>query len=65
MLPDVYARLLQAQLLKLLGERLSVFKVRLAGRWSEDEGWVEVEGFPTVDEQESGEEDNDGMDDID
>ncbi len=36
--------------MKLLGEQLSVFKVRLAGRWSEDEGWVEVDGLPDREE---------------
>lgn len=58
---------LQAQLLKLLGEQLAVFKVRLAGRWSEEEGWVEVDGLPAPGEEGevggSGGEDDDGMDD--
>lgn len=46
----------QAQLLKLLGEQLAVFKVRLAGRWSEDEGWVEVDGLPNVADGDEAEE---------
>ncbi|KAG8908026.1 mRNA turnover and ribosome assembly protein [Tulasnella sp. 403] len=36
----------QTQLLKLIGHRLAVFRMRLVGHWSEDDGWVEVEGFP-------------------
>lgn len=35
----------QAQLLKLIGVQMAVFKVALAGRWSEDEGWVEMAGL--------------------
>jgi len=35
----------QAQLLKLIGVQMAVFKVTLAGRWSEDEGWVEMAGL--------------------
>jgi mRNA turnover protein 4 len=35
----------QAQLLKLIGVQMAVFKVTLAGRWSEDEGWVEMSGL--------------------
>lgn len=44
----------QAQLLKLLGEQLAVFRIRLAGRWSEDDGWVEVDGLPEPEPHNSG-----------
>ncbi|KAG9018095.1 mRNA turnover and ribosome assembly protein [Tulasnella sp. 427] len=40
----------QTQLLKLLGERLAEFKIRLAGYWSENDGWVEVDGLPDPEE---------------
>jgi len=36
----------QAQLLKLVGVQMAVFKVLLAGRWSEEDGWVEMEAVP-------------------
>jgi len=42
----------QAQLLKLVGEQMATFKVRLIGRWSEADGWVEVEGEGEGDEDE-------------
>ncbi|KAG8995420.1 mRNA turnover and ribosome assembly protein [Tulasnella sp. JGI-2019a] len=56
----------QAQLLKLIGEQLAVFKVRLAGRWSEDDGWVELDGLPSgTDGAESDVEDGAKMEDDD
>jgi mRNA turnover protein 4 len=34
----------QTQILKLVGEQLAVFRIKLVGRWEEEEGWVDVEG---------------------
>ncbi|KDQ15022.1 hypothetical protein BOTBODRAFT_65689 [Botryobasidium botryosum FD-172 SS1] len=48
----------QAQLLKLIGEQMATFKIRLIGRWCEADGWVEVEG-----EGAEGAEDGQGADD--
>lgn len=56
-LPDLSC---QAQLLKLIGVQMSLFKVRLVGRWSEDEQWVEVAGF-AVEDDEAASEESDGL----
>jgi len=39
----------QAQLLKLIGVQMAVFKVLLSGRWSEEEGWVAIDTIPEDD----------------
>jgi len=39
---------------------MSLFKVRLVGRWSEDEQWVEVAGF-AVEDDEAASEESDGL----
>jgi len=38
----------QAQLLKLIGVQMAVFKVTVAGRWCEDEGWVAMSGVESL-----------------
>ncbi|KAG8969498.1 mRNA turnover and ribosome assembly protein [Tulasnella sp. 419] len=53
----------QAQLLKLVGEQMAVFRVRTVGHWSEEDGWVEDEGLPSDDELEDVDGDVSGEDD--
>lgn len=49
----------QAQILKLVGEQLAIFKVRLVGRWQEDGGWADVEGPAPEDEEGNDESEGD------
>jgi len=55
----------QAQLLKLIGVQMAVFKVLLSGRWSEEEGWVPIDTIPEGDENDHGNEVESRIDDAD
>jgi mRNA turnover protein 4 len=55
----------QAQLLKLIGDQMAIFKVRLVGRWDSDEGYVEVEGLSSeLEENAAAEDGEDGVEEM-
>jgi len=49
----------QAQLLKLIGVQMAVFKVTLVGRFDEESGWVDIDSVPEG--EEGVEAEDDGM----
>ncbi|KAF8319800.1 hypothetical protein DL93DRAFT_2053409, partial [Clavulina sp. PMI_390] len=55
----------QAQLLKLIGIQMAVFKITLAGRWSEEDGWKEMAGVSSDSDNGASTGDDDGGEEAD